>query len=176
MQVTQGKILGRINVVWLQIGDCGWSSAPAWWERRTSLFCVPVLLFLLFRGCHNQSGITSPVSSCCFWSGREDGARGGCAWQVRLIFQAAGRRRWPWGSAQNCKQQPRASGSGGWGQYSPHIWWCLPNEEGREIIRERCPHISAISAGCPSPTTHGITPKLLQHQMWALTLPHTESH
>lgn len=63
-------------------------------EENKPIFFVPVLLFLLFRDCHYQSGTTSPVTSCCFWNGREGGARG-CAWQLRLISQAAGRRRWP---------------------------------------------------------------------------------
>lgn len=47
-------------------------------EENKPFFFVPVLLFLLFRDSHYQSGITSPVTSCCFWSGREDGAGGLC--------------------------------------------------------------------------------------------------
>lgn len=120
-----------------------------------------LLLSQFFSSSSSEIAITSlelllQLLLVAFGVGEKMG-QGGCAWELRLISQAAGRRRWPWGSDQNCKQQPQASGSEGWGQYSPHILWCLPNEEGREMVRERCPGqplLQAIPAPQPSASHH----------------------
>lgn len=127
--------------MWLQIGDCGCPSSSL-----PSLQRLPLPVWNYF---------SSYFLLLLEWERRW--GKGGCAWQLRFISQAARRRRWPWGSDQNCKQQPRASGSEGWGQCSPHILWCLPNEEGREMVRERCsgqPLLQAVPAPQPTASHH----------------------